>query len=140
MSWREKLTRLGSRIGVDDFDVEGDAVTELWVNLNRSIEPSTSAEIRRVIFVDRLLAGPLWYTAYAALMAGDLDEPLLRLKASGVTLETVFARDDAISRLAPGITELTGVEPRWIEGGPWVTMEHPDRVADEILGFVERVS
>ncbi len=139
-SWREKLSRLGGRIGVDDFDEAGDTVTDLWVKLNGSIEKETSSEIRRTIFVDRLLAGPLWYTAYVSLMAADLEEPLRGLISKGTRLETVFARGDAISRLEPGLTSLTGVEPRWIEGGPWVTMEHPGRVADEILGFVERAA
>jgi len=139
-SWREKLVRLGGRIAPDDFDAEGIAVGELWVRLNASIEPETSASIRHTIFLDRLLAGPLWYTAYAALMAADLDEPLRRAATARVRLETVFARDDAVSRLEPGITALTEVPPRWIDGGPWVTMEHPDRVAAEILGLVERTS
>lgn len=139
-SWREKLERLGDRVSPDRFDTAGEAAAELWVKLNASIEDTAGHEVRHGIYVDRLLASPLWYTAYAALMAADLEAPLRALAGSGVVLETVFARDDAISRLEPGVTALTGVEPRWIDGGPWVTVEHPDRVAARILDFVERVA
>lgn len=136
-TWREKYERLGSRIGPDSFDDDGAEVADLWVRLNASLEASTSDEIRQNIYVDRLLAGPLWYTAYVALLAADLDAPLRTVAASATEISTVFARDDAISRLEPGVSAVTGTEPVWIEGGPWVTMEHPERVAAPILSAAE---
>lgn len=132
-SWREKFERLGSRIGPDRFSDEGDELATLWRSLNRSIEPDTPFEDRYGILVDRLVAGPLWFTAYAALMAADLEAPLRRCREEGLPVTTAFARDDAISRLASVVEAATGTSPVWIEGGPWVTVEHPDRVVPVIL-------
>ncbi len=86
------------------------------------------------------MAGPLWYTAYAALLQADLEATLRQAVDRGGEVRTVFAHDDAISRFEPEVTALTGVEPTWIDGGPWVTIEHPDRVADVVGSFVEQVA
>ena len=84
------------------------------------------------MLVDRLLAGPLWYTAYATLLATDLRDVLVSAVSSGTPLRNVFADRDRLSRLEPGVTALTGVAPTRMPGGPWVTVEHPDRVADVV--------
>jgi pimeloyl-ACP methyl ester carboxylesterase len=136
-SWREKYERLGARIAPDRFDEEGSFVTDLWVELNASIEPETGDDVRHGIYVDRLLAGPLWFTAYVALMATDLEATLRGLAAADLDIRTVFARDDAISPCEPDITAITGTEPIWIDGGPWVTLEHPDRVAAAIAAMAD---
>ena len=133
-SWREKLTRLGARIGPDAFDGEGLEVADLWVKLNRSLEPDTPFETRYAIFVDRLLAGPLWFTGYAALLAADLDA-ILSGAAHLVPTRAVFAKDDAISRVEPAVSNILGRDSIWIEGGPWVTLEHPERVAEVVAAF-----
>jgi pimeloyl-ACP methyl ester carboxylesterase len=139
-SWREKYERLGGRIGPDQFSPDGAELADLWAKLNSSIEEETGAYERYSILVDRLLAGPIWYTAYAALLQADLDETLRRAVDRRTPVRTVFAHDDAISRFEPDVTALTGVEPTWINGGPWVTIEHPDRVAEAVRSFVRELS
>lgn len=139
-SWRVKFARLGARIGPDSVSEEGSELADLWVALNRSIEPATSDEVRHTIYTDRMLASPLWFTAYVALLGADLAAPLADAVQRGLTVETVFARDDAVSRLEGGVSELTGVAPVWIDGGAWVTMEHPERVAKLVVAGAERLT
>lgn len=136
-SWREKYERLGGRIGPDRFSDDGSELAELWAKLNKSIEPDTPFAARHEILVDRLAAGPLWFTAYAALMQTDLEATLANAAATGKPARAVFAHDDAISRVEPGVSALIGSEPVWIDGGPWVTVEHPGRVADVVADLVE---
>ncbi len=131
-SWREKYQRLGARMEPDHFTADGSRLADLWRELNHSLEEDTPFSDRHGILVDRLSAGPLWYTAYAALLSTDLEATLGAASRSGVPLATVFATGDALSRLEPGITTLAGVEPTWVEGGPWVCVEHPKRVADVV--------
>ena len=134
--WREKYQRLGARIGPDQYGPDGVELSDLWVKLNTSIEPETPLADRHTILMDRLSAGPLWYTAYAALLAVDLEATLAAAAATDIPIAAVFAHDDAISRFEPGVTQCLGTDPIWIDGGPWVTIEHPTRVADAIESFV----
>jgi pimeloyl-ACP methyl ester carboxylesterase len=136
-SWREKYERLGGRIGPDRFSDDGAELAELWAKLNASMEPDTPFSARYDVLVDRLAAGPLWFTAYAALMQTDLEAALANAVDTGKPIRAAFAHDDTISRIEPAITAVIGSEPVWIDGGPWVTLEHPERVADMVLGFVE---
>lgn len=138
-SWREKYERLGGRIHPDRYGSDGAELAALWVELNASIEPDTPFGSRHLILVDRLAAGPIWYTAYAALLQADIQAVLESSVSTGVPVAAVFAHDDAISRFEPGVTAVTGGEPIWIDGGPWVTIEHPDRVADVVEQFVGSV-
>ena len=135
-SWREKYERLGARIGPDRYGPDGAELSELWVKLNSSIEPETAYEDRHTILVDRLSAGPLWYTAYAALLQADLEATLRSAVETGVRISSVFAHEDAISQFEPGVSAVTTTDPIWIDGGPWVTIEHPPRVADAIESFL----
>jgi alpha-beta hydrolase superfamily lysophospholipase len=139
-SWREKYERLGGRIGPDRFSDDGSELAELWAKLNTSIEPDTPFIARYDVLVDRLSAGPLWFTAYAALMQTDLEAALANAVATGKPTRAVFAQDDAISRVEPGVTAVVGSQPVWIQGGPWMTVEHPGRVADVVAGFVEEIT
>ena len=139
-SWREKYVRLGGRIGPDRFSDDGSELAELWVKLNLSIEPDTPFQARYDVLVDRLAAGPLWFTAYAALMQTDLEAALANAVVTGKPTRAVFAHDDAISRLEPGVTAIVGSEPVWIDGGPWVTVEHPGRVAALVESFLEEIT
>jgi len=139
-TWRDKYERLGGRIGPDRFSDDGAELAELWAKLNASIEPDTGFQARYDILVDRLAAGPLWFTAYAALMQTDLDAALVDAIATGKPIRAVFARDDAISRVEPSVSEMVGSDSVWVEGGPWVTVEHPKRVADVVAGFVEEIT
>lgn len=132
-SERHKRERLGARMRPDHFSAGGSELAELWKGVNRSLEKETDHAVRHAILVDRLSAGPAWYHAYAALLSSDLEETLTAASRSGVPVRTVFAVDDALSRLAPGVAALTGSEPVWIEGGPWVTVEHPARVTDLVF-------
>ena len=134
--WREKHERLGARIGPDRYGPDGSELSELWVRLNTSIELETPFADRYTILMDRLSAGPLWYTAYAALLGIDLGTTLAAAVDTGVPIAAVFAHGDSISRFEPGVSECVGTEPIWIDGGPWVTIEHPTRVADAIESFV----
>ena len=138
-SWREKYERLGSRIHPDRYGSDGAELAELWVELNASIEPDTPYGARHEILVDRLSAGPIWYTAYAALLQTDIQAVLESAVSTGVPVTAVFAHDDAVSRFEPGVAAVTGAESIWIDGGPWVTIEHPDRVADVVEQFIESV-
>lgn len=137
--WREKYERLGARIGPDRYGPDGAELAELWVKLNTSIEPNTPIADRHTILMDRLSAGPLWYTAYAALLGQDLEATLASAASKGVPIAALFAHDDAISRFEPSISRCLGTDPIWIDGGPWVTIEHPTRVADAIESFTERL-
>jgi pimeloyl-ACP methyl ester carboxylesterase len=136
-TWREKYERLGARIGPDRYGQDGSELSDLWVKLNSSIEPETGFADRHTILVDRLAAGPLWYTAYAALLGADLEATLRTAAGTNVPIAAVFAHEDAISRFEPGVSEITGTDPIWIDGGPWVTIEHPARVADAVADFLE---
>lgn len=138
-SWREKYERLGARIGPDRYGPDGAELAELWIRLNSSIESDTPYAHRHTILVDRLSAGPLWYTAYAALLQADLEAILRSAVETGVRISSVFAHDDAISRFEPGVSAVTATEPTWIDGGPWVTIEHPTPVADAIDSFLGRL-
>lgn len=131
-SRREKSERLGARMEIDRFSSDGSQLADLWAALGRSVEESTAFSDRYAMLVDRLLAGPLWYTAYATLLATDLRDVLVSAVSSGTPLRNVFADRDRLSRLEPGVTALTGVTPTRMPGGPWVTVEHPDRVADVV--------
>ncbi|MCQ3803021.1 MAG: alpha/beta hydrolase [bacterium] len=131
-SRKEKQDRLGAKMHQDSFAPDGSELAALWVRLNRSLEDETAFSDRHAILVDRLSAGPLWFTAYAALLATDLEGTLREALDTGTPIKTVFAAQDALSRLAPGITALTGLTPIWIGGGPWVSVEHPRRVADVV--------
>lgn len=128
----EKQERLGGRMRPDRFSTDGSHLSDLWMELNGSLEEGTPFSDRYAILVDRLLSGPLWFTAYATLLDTDLDGALRTAVESGTPVRTVFASQDALSRLEPGITDLTGCRPTFLEGGPWVTVEQPDLVADTI--------
>ncbi len=139
-TWRDKYERLGGRIGPDRFADDGAELAELWTKLNASMETDTPFAPRYDILVDRLAAGPVWFTAYAALMQTDLHATLAAAVATGKPTRAVFAHDDAISRVEPGVSAVVGSEPVWLDGGPWVTVEHPGRVAEVVGAFVEEVA
>jgi len=139
-TWRDKYERLGGRIGSDRFSEDGSELAELWAKLNASIESDTPFQARYDILVDRLAAGPLWFTAYAALMQTDLDAALADAVATGKPIRAVFAHDDAISRVEPDVSEMVGSDSVWVDGGPWVTVEHPRRIADVVAGFAEEIT
>jgi pimeloyl-ACP methyl ester carboxylesterase len=139
-TWRDKYERLGGRIGPDRFSGDGSELAELWAKLNASIEPDTPFQTRYDILVDRLMAGPLWFTAYAALMQTDLHGVLADAVATGKPIRAVFAHDDAVSRVEPEVSDMVGSVSVWVKGGAWVTVEHPTRIADVVAGFVEEIT
>jgi len=138
--WQAKLARLGGLIKPIRVDPAGDGLVDPWMATTAGFEAGTGDDVRVRAFADRLRGGEAWYSGYVQLLGADLRALLDQLAGRPVARLVMAASRDVVSADADQVAEVLGVPLRRVEGGPWVTLEHPEAVAGQLSAWLDEIT
>lgn len=124
--WRHRLSRL--QLCKDDpIDPDGANLVHWWQSMGAMLD---GYDLRRTVFVDKLLAGDQWYFAYIALFTADTEDLLVRARNDNRPSAVVSADADTFVATAERTAALLGASLISVEGNSWLPMARPDVMLD----------
>lgn len=130
-NWREKLAKY-ERLAPVPADPAGDGVAAAWRFIHRAFSDNASGDLVFDAFADRIRAGRVWYEGYVALWNADLDAVLTASARPRRPTAVLAPERDSLSPLAGEVAAALGVQPKHAEGGSFLLVEDPAKVASMI--------
>lgn len=135
--WQQRFERF-ARLAPLAPDADPGQLQALWQFTSESFEDETPLATRLRAFADRLAAGPCWYHGYVALYGFDVQALVAKLQGMHSRIELLAFEQDRLSACAPEAAAALGVDVDTLPGGPWVTLERPDSVAERLVTAYHR--
>jgi pimeloyl-ACP methyl ester carboxylesterase len=130
-NWREKLAKY-ERLAPVPADPAGDGVAAAWQFIHRAFSADASGDLVFEAFADRIRAGRVWYEGYVALWNADLDAVLSAAARPGRPTAVLAPDRDSLTPLADEVAAALGVQAEHTEGGSFLLVENPAKVASII--------
>lgn len=132
--WRHRYSRI-QLCRDDEISPEGSELAVAWQNMWSFWSPEAPYGPRRAAFVDKLMAGELWYLPYVALFTTDTEQLLERARKDTRPTVVLAGDEDSMSAASDRVADILGVPPTRVTGTSWWPVEHPDVFAAAIRSW-----